>query len=316
MVTTFLDWLGRRATRPQVVAAAVFAVCGALLHFRGKARLAPARQAGDHSVLTAPYNLLVYAASRAPNGPYPPLGAFPELQPILENWREIRDEGLALRRAGGIVSATGANDIGFHTFFKRGWTRFYLYWYGATPASARAACPRTCELVAATPAIRGAMFASLPAGARLGRHRDPFAGCLRLHLGLATPNDDACWLEVDGECYSWRDGEAVLFDETYVHEAFNGSAADRLIFLADVERPLREPMRTINRAVMSTVMRATVTQNVAGEPIGAINRAFAPIHALLQWGKPLKARNRKAYYAVKTAAAAGLVAVFLASILF
>ncbi|MGT2494830.1 aspartyl/asparaginyl beta-hydroxylase domain-containing protein [Cupriavidus basilensis] len=31
-----------------------------------------------------------------------------------------------------------------------------------------------------------------------------FAGSLRYHLGLATPNDDRCFIEVDGERHSWR----------------------------------------------------------------------------------------------------------------
>jgi beta-hydroxylase len=307
-------YVARRLTRPQVLAAAVFGLSGWLLHVRGKTRLAPLRQATDHSTFTAPYNLLVYAASKAPGGAYVPLDAVPDLAPLIESWRDIRDEGLALMRAGAITAATGHNDIGFHTFFKRGWTRFYLRWYGSSPPSALATCPRTCSLLASIPSLRGAMFAVLPAGAILGRHRDPFAGSLRLHLGLATPNDDACWIEVDGERYAWRDGEGVLFDETYVHEARNGTAEDRLILLCDIERPLRPPMDAINRWVMRNVMSATVTANVEGEEIGAINRAFGPIHAILQLGKPFKARNRKAYYAVKAGVGAALIAALVASV--
>ena len=36
--------------------------------------------------------------------------------------------------------------------------------------------------------VHGAMFAMLPPGGKLGAHRDPFAGSLRYHLGLVTPN--------------------------------------------------------------------------------------------------------------------------------
>ena len=42
------------------------------------------------------------------------------------------------------------------------------------------------------------MFAELPPGSRLVRHRDPYAGSLRYHLGLLTPNDPGCFIEVDG----------------------------------------------------------------------------------------------------------------------
>lgn len=305
----------RRLTRPQLLAAAVFAASSAAIHFRGKARLSPLRQAGDHSTFTAPYNLLVYAASAVPAGPFLDVGDFPELKAIATRWREIRDEAAALRDGGGIRAATGANDLGFHTFFKRGWKRFYLTWYGATLPSAAAACPRTCAILAEAPSIKGAMFALLPAGSRLGRHRDPFAGSLRFHLGLATPNDPRCWIEVDGERAYWRDGEPLLFDETYVHEAMNETQEDRLILLCDVERPLRWPMDWINRLAMRGVMSATLTQNVEGEKVGAINRLFEPIDGFLKWSKAQKARDRKRYYAVKRAVVGAAALGLLASVL-
>jgi beta-hydroxylase len=301
--------------RPEVLAPALFAASGLTLHLRGKTRLAPMRQLTDHSTFTAPYNLLVYAASRTSASPYADIGAFPQLQAVAARWREIATEGRALLDAGAVTAATGANDLGFHTFFKRGWTRFYLCWYGETPASARQSCPVTTAILEEAPSIKGAMFAFLPPRAILGRHRDPFAGSLRFHLGLDTPNDDACWIEVDGVRYCWRDGEGVLFDETYVHEARNDTDRGRLILLADVERPLRAPMRQINRLVMRTVMNATATQNVEGERIGVLNRAFGPVYALLQLGKLFKARNRKAYYAIKQGLGAALLLALAAGLL-
>lgn len=54
------------------------------------------------------------------------------------------------------------------------------------------------------------MFAELPAGSHLGKHRDPYAGSVRYHLGLVTPNDDRCFIEVDRQRHSWRDGQAVI----------------------------------------------------------------------------------------------------------
>ena len=48
-------------------------------------------------------------------------------------------------------------------------------------------------------------------------------------------------MEVDGQRYTWRDGEAMMFDETYVHSAHNACASGRLVLLCDVERPMRFP---------------------------------------------------------------------------
>ena len=91
----------------------------------------------------------------------------------------------------------------------------------------------------AIPNVHGAMFAMLPPGAKLGAHRDPFAGSLRYHLGLVTPNSDDCFIIVDGEKCVWRDGEAIMFDETFIHTAENRTDQNRIILFCDVERPMR-----------------------------------------------------------------------------
>jgi beta-hydroxylase len=287
-------------------------VSAAYVHLRGRVRLKFRRQVADHSTLTAPYNFLVYLASKVPRGPFMDPAAFPALKVLTDNWRVFREEGLRLMDEERIVPATGDNDLGFHTFFKRGWKRFYLKWYGNDLPSARAHCPRSFDILSRVPGVHGAMFATLPPGAKLGRHRDPFAGSLRYHLGLRTPNDDRCWIAVDGEKRSWRDGEPLVFDETFVHEAYNGSDVTRLILFCDVERPVRQPMAAVNRWMIRHVMRATVTQNEEGEPVGAINRLYARLSGFLASGKALKARNRRLYYLIKTGALVILLAAFLA----
>jgi len=82
------------------------------------------------------------------------------------------------------------------------------------------------------------MFAMLPAGGKLGAHRDPFAGSLRYHLGLVTPNSERCRILVDGMECVWREGQAFMFDETFIHAAENATDQNRIILFCDVERPI------------------------------------------------------------------------------
>ena len=297
--------------QPQIVLLALVVLSATAVHLRGRVRLKFARQLTDHSTFVAPYNAFAYLTSRAPNRPYLDAADFPDLKPLTDNWRVIRDEGLKLLDEGMVREATGHNDIGFHTFFKRGWRRFYLKWYDAPQPSAERLCPKTVALLNEVPSVHGAMFATLPPGGRLGAHRDPFAGSLRYHLGLRTPNADACWIEVDGRRYSWRDGEAVMFDETFVHTAENATEVNRLILFCDVERPMWAPAAAVNRWVMRHVMRATATQNEAGERIGAINRAFGVLFEVKEAGQRLKARNRRLYYALKYATILAVLALVL-----
>jgi beta-hydroxylase len=297
---------------PTRIALGLVAVSAAAVHFRGKSRLRFSRQLTDHSTFTAPYNALVYLASRAPPRPYLDLDDFPDLTTLTEHWQVFRDEGLRLLDEGKVRAATGDNDLGFHSFFKHGWKRFYLKWYDHPLPSAEALCPRSAQILGSVPSVKGAMFATLPPKANLGKHRDPFAGALRYHLGLRTPNHPKCWIAVDGVRHSWRDGEAVLFDETFVHEAWNGTDLTRLILLCDVERPLAAPMRPLNRWVMRHVMGATGSPNEDGEHIGAINRLYARFAGVQKAIKGLKTRNRPLYEAQKWATVLAVLGLLLA----
>jgi beta-hydroxylase len=144
------------------------------------------------------------------------------------------------------------------------------------------------------------------------RKPHPFAGSVRYHLGLRTPNCGKCWIEVDGIRYSWRDCEAVLFDETYIHEAKNETDVDRLILFCDVERPLKGMVpRAINRFIINNVVRITASQNVEGEPIGLANRLFGILYRFHLLSKRVKQWNRKVYYGFKyTAMILVLYAIF------
>jgi len=283
------------------------------IHLRGRVRYGLSRQLTDHSTFLAPFNALIYFFSRVPSKPYLAPENFTELTPLTSNWQVIREEGLRLLDEGHVRAATAHNDLGFHSFFRNGWKRFYLKWYDDPLPSAVEYCPRTVELLKQVPSVHGAMFALLPPGGVLGRHRDPWAGSLRYHLGLRTSNADNCWIEVDGIRKSWRDGEVMMFDETYVHEAKNESDVNRLILFCDVERPLKGWLPTyLNRFVIHHILKATATQNREGENIGIANRIFAPVYQVRIVFKRMKKWNRKAYYAFKyTAVALVLALIFL-----
>ena len=284
----------------------VFVLSSLAVHFRGKARLPLRRQLGNHSTLLAPYNVLLYAFSAVPSRPYLDLASFPELATLRRNWQVIRDEALRLHRGGEIRDATGHNDIGFNSFYQRGWKRFYLKWYDDPLPSAVALCPQSVALVQQVPNLNAAMFAVLPPGAKLNEHRDPSAASLRYHLGLATPNSDRCRIIVDNEPYAWRDGEDVMFDETYLHWAENQTDQTRIILLCDVERPLHgAPIRALNRLFERVFMRAASTQNDGTEKIGWLGRVYAPVGWMKDRLKRLKRLNKPAFNAAKYALIAG-----------
>jgi len=270
------------------------------------------RQLSDHSTFTAPFACFSYLFSKVPVTPYLDEKLFPELDVLKQEWTVIAHEALLLREVGKIRSSDKYDDIGFNSFFRHGWQRFYLKWYGKPHPSALAHCPQTIAILEKIPSIKAAMFAELPPGGKLGLHRDPSCGVLRYHLGLVTPNDDRCWISVDDQRYSWRDGEAVVFDETYLHTARNETPDDRIILFCDIERPMKYRWaRWVNGVIGFCLMRGAVSPNEIGDRTGGLNRLFKYLYVIRRVGKRLKAWNKTIYYIVKWFLFGGiLLAVF------
>lgn len=279
---------------------AIFIATAMVVHLRGRVRHRLSRQVLDHSSFTAPLNVFMYAFSGVPNQPYLDLAAFPQLKVLQDRWEEIRAEAEQLFGEGHIKASGNYDDAGFNSFFKSGWKRFYLTWYDTAHPSALALCPRTTALVSHIPGIKAAMFAALPPGSRLPRHRDPYAGSLRYHLGLMTPNSPQCYINVDGQDYYWRDGEPVMFDETYIHYAENTTQQNRIILFADIERPMKYRWaQAVNRFFGTLLLKAAASPNQEGDRTGGINRIFGGVYAVRRLGKRIKKKSKPLYYALK-----------------
>ncbi len=262
----------------------------------------------------APLNCLLYLFTKPRGrGVFLDLAQYPELAPLREHWQTIRDEAVQLMQKGYFERISDSNsasyfDVGFRTFYKYGWSKFYLKWYGYTHASALALCPQTVAILQRIPSVNGAMFSLLPPGSKLTRHLDPVAISLRYHLGLSTPNHDACWIEVDGQTYSWRDGDAALFDITYLHHARNDTSQPRLILMCDVDRPMSWPGAIVNWFYRG-LARLSIVPNLEGDRRGLANRLFAGIAPLFARSKRLRQTNRPLYNLIKWTFNLGLLAL-------
>jgi beta-hydroxylase len=289
------------------------------VHFRGKVKLKFMRQLGDHSTFLAPYNAFVYLFSKVGNKPRLDIEGFPELLVLRNNWQIIRDEAVRLYEAGHIKKSETNSDLAFNSFFKRGWKRFYLKWYDDVLPSAVELCPKTVELVKSIPSVNAALFAMLPGRSKLGAHRDPFAGSIRYHLGLMTPNSDDCRIYIDGEPYAWRDGQDVLFDETFIHSVRNDTDEVRVILFCDVARPMKTRFaQIVNSFVCNHIVKISQAQNSPTEKIGVLNRASKYLFSIREISERLKKKNKTAAkalnYGVTLAAVAAVALVVFLSI--
>ncbi len=279
----------------------IYVGCSTYAQLRGRVQHAKlSKMIKDHGNIFSPINCLFYLFSKVNNTPYLAVDDFPELNVIQDNWMAIRDEALTLNENNTIDDACHFNDYPYHSFYKKGWRKFGLKWYGTTLNSANRLCPTTVSIIESLPSVKAAMFTVLPAGKRLNSHRDPYAGSLRYQMGLDTPNSNKCHIDVDGEKYNWKDGEAVLFDETYLHYIENNTEKDRLVLMLDIRRPVHFFfMNWLDSVFSYLVMGTAASQNTEEDRVGLVNKTLALLSPIERFIKRLKAFNRSLYYGFK-----------------
>ncbi len=294
------------------IVVAVFLLSNAYIIFRGRVRHGFGRAVVDHATFLAPFNVLFYVFSRVGRRSYLAVDDIPALTKLRSNWQPLLAEAEKVFAEVLPSPVDPKYDLAFHSFMKRGWNRFYLCWYGKPLPSAQRHAPESVKLLRDLPEIRGAMFALLPPGAKLGRHHDPHAGALRYHLGLKTPNDDACWIKVDGEPYSWRDGQDVLFDETFIHEAANQTDQRRIILFADVRRPLRPRfLEKVAYGAEKLLLTQTASINTEEDRIGSLNTVFPAFWYFRRFMKRFKQKSRTGYLVWKYFALSSLAGLIV-----
>lgn len=78
-------------------------------------------------------------------------------------------------------------------------------------------------------------FVMLHPNSRIAAHTGVHNARLTLHLGLRIP--EGSYIEVNGERRSWKVGEVLILDDSFVHFVGNPSDEDRVILLAHVWHP-------------------------------------------------------------------------------
>jgi len=143
------------------------------------------------------------------------------------------------------------------------WNVFMLEIMGHRPAANRAWCPETCRALARVPNMIQAFFSILEPGKSVPEHEGPYLGYLRYHLGLRVPSQDPPKLIVNRQDYVWKEGEAVLFDDSWPHSVVNASTETRAVLIVDVRRPLPAAPDLVNRFLLDVVGRHTYGRHVA-----------------------------------------------------
>jgi aspartate beta-hydroxylase len=129
------------------------------------------------------------------------------------------------------------------------WSAYHLYRHGERVDAHCARCPKTVALLESLPLMRipehapEILFSVLKPHTHIPPHTGVINGRLTVHLPLIVPENCGA-LRAGDEQRRWRVGECLIFDDSFVHEAWNDSDQTRVVLILDAWNPhLSEPER-------------------------------------------------------------------------
>lgn len=178
---------------------------------------------------------------------------FPWISSVEADWGKVRaelDEVMKFRDAmpsfQDIVKEVGKiqQDDQWKTFFLRG--------VGMDCAENARRCPETMKVVNQIPGCTTAFFSILSPHKHIPHHRGPWAGVLRLHMGLLVPEPrHMCRIRIADQVHAWEEGKVIIFDDTFDHEVWNDTDGYRVVLFVDFERPLKWPVSALNHWILN-----------------------------------------------------------------
>ena len=212
---------------------------------------------------------------RTPAIDYDYLKDYPQLKIFEEHYDEIRAECLAMLNQeeklvdmsvmGGTYTKAGIHTIDWKTV---------MFKAGDFVEENCQRCPKTAELLRQTPGIFTAFFSVIQPHQYVTPHWGYWKGFVRYHLGVVIPDNNEnklCWIRVNGnaeqnakrdtayieqgEIYHWKNGEGILFDDNYLHDAANESDETRVVMWLDVRRKMQFYLDAYNRLCLALMRR-------------------------------------------------------------
>lgn len=189
-----------------------------------------------------------------PAGPFHDPGLQPWAPRLREAWLDIRAEAAELLLADrdfesflGLKPGQSATAYVGGTNPKASWDAYFFYRHGVRLEPQHAQCPTTSAILESIDLCRvgnqapEVCFSVIRPQSTIVAHHGVTNTRLVMHLPLIVPRDCALNI-VDAGTHHWKEGELMMFDDTYQHEAWNNSDQPRLIVLMDCWNPhLTEP---------------------------------------------------------------------------
>ena len=176
---------------------------------------------------------------------------FPELLAIDANYEAIRRELVALLPRRAEIPRYHEVDAAQQEISGRdpqSWRVFFVKLHNAGDELPNGELVRkTREVLEGVPDVLQAFFSILEPHKSVPAHNGPYLGYLRYHTAFVVPADNPPTLRVKDRLHTWKEGQSVLFDDSWNHEVYNQSDGERVVLIVDVLRPMPWPLALLNR---------------------------------------------------------------------
>jgi aspartyl/asparaginyl beta-hydroxylase (cupin superfamily) len=213
------------------------------------------------------FESVLVRASVLPDVPVYDNALFPWVGGVEAEWTKIRaelDEVMQRREDmpsfQDIIKEVGTINT------DQNWKTFFLMGVGMQCDANAQRCPETMRILRKIPGITTAFFSILSPHKHLPHHRGPYAGVLRLHLGLQVPEPrEQVRIRIANRICHWTEGKCLIFDDSYNHEVWNDTDGYRVVLFIDFERPLRFPFNWLNHWLMNLAPLAPFLREAQGK---------------------------------------------------
>jgi beta-hydroxylase len=126
--------------------------------------------------------------------------------------------------------------------------------------------PVLVSLLNNLPEVQSCMISVLEPGIQIPIHVGYYKGIMRYMIPTHIPKDrENVYLCVNGTKYHWKEGEGVLWDDTYPHKVYNNTNEVRVLIYMDVARPLHNEtiswFHNVNRWILKTASGSSIVKD-------------------------------------------------------
>lgn len=174
---------------------------------------------------------------------------FPFLQTLEQATAQIREELLGVLADESEFSPyidmpeSAPATVIFHALNRSpNWSAYHLFRHGERVEEHCRRCPKTVALLESLPLMRipdhspEILFSVLKPKTHIPPHTGVINGRLTVHLPLIVPENCGA-LRAGDEQREWRVGECLIFDDSFMHEAWNQSEQTRVVLILDAWNP-------------------------------------------------------------------------------